>query len=365
MSRPRDAGFITTGLSVPKLQALHHMPFDFTQVENLFPRAKTMPDDKLIADAVTSRAEELAPSEHELRAMNDLVANIIAILSGMAITTNSFEQVTVEEVCCVGSFAMGTILAGHGIADIVVVLRTMPSGDAVTAITQKLMEGLREADHSKTYSSSRTERGFDILSSEAAVRILISTVESNIAILNPSLHLRKHLVESHHTAMRHAKWFEQNAFHYNVKMLARLLRDLQNRFDGLKPLSPWMICLLSQYAVINNPDRQPLAVHVALRRILQLLSSGFFLPFSSGLTDPCESGSVRVHAVLNAGEQDVICYTAQTLLRIYAHGGHKHILGIERYPNIISETTVWNGVVVTPSDKAYENAAEKKTMDTK
>lgn len=83
---------------------------------------------------------------------------------------------------------MGTILAGHGIADIVVVLRTMPSGDAVTAITQKLMEGLREADHSKTYSSSRTERGFDILSSEAAVRILISTVESNIAILNPSLH---------------------------------------------------------------------------------------------------------------------------------------------------------------------------------
>lgn len=83
---------------------------------------------------------------------------------------------------------MGTILAGHGIADVVVVLRTMPSGDAVTAITQKLMEGLREADHSKAYSSSRTERGFDILSSEAAVRILISTVESNIAILNPSLH---------------------------------------------------------------------------------------------------------------------------------------------------------------------------------
>lgn len=33
--------------------------------------------------------------------------------------------------------------------------------------------------------------------------------------------------------------------------------------------------------------------------------------------------------------------------------------------DIISETTVWNGVVVTPSDKAYENAAEKKTMDTK
>lgn len=29
--------------------------------------------------------------------------------------------------------------------------------------------------------------------------------------------------------------------------------------------------------------------------------------------------------------------------------------------DIISETTVWNGVVVTPSDRAYDNAAEEKT----
>src|SRR6218665_156768 len=94
----------------------------------------------------------------------------------------------VEEVCRVGSYKMGTILAGHGIADIVVVLKTMPSYEALNALTQKLMESLHTADISKRYSSSRTERGLDVSSNDAAVKVLISTVESNIANLNPSVH---------------------------------------------------------------------------------------------------------------------------------------------------------------------------------
>ena len=39
------------------------------------------------------------------------------------------------------------------------------------------------------------------------------------------------------------------------------------------------------------------------RRLLQLLSSGFFLPFSTGLIDPCETGSIRVHSMLSPDEQ--------------------------------------------------------------
>ena len=39
------------------------------------------------------------------------------------------------------------------------------------------------------------------------------------------------------------------------------------------------------------------------RRCLQLLSAGFFLPGSAGITDPCEQGSVRVHTIMTLEQQ--------------------------------------------------------------
>ena len=42
-----------------------------------------------------------------------------------------------------------------------------------------------------------------------------------------------------------------------------------------------------------------------LRRFLQLLSAGFFLPGSAGIVDPCEIG-VRVHTAMSLEEQDQV-----------------------------------------------------------
>lgn len=265
-----------------------------------------------------------------------------------------------------GSFKKGTMIAGHNVADIVVILKTLPTREAVDALGNKVKDDLKNLMKSEIITKADVlshivnERGIEINNSHACVRVMVTTIHHNLRKLDSEIHLDQKIMMSHLAAIRHSRWFEENAHHSSIKVLIRLLRDIKSRFDGFEPMTPWMLDLLAHNAIMNNPSRQALPINQAFRRVFQLLSAGLFLPGSAGIVDPCEGGNIRIHSAMSLDQQDVCCLTAQTLLRVLAHGGYKHILGLEGNASIAKEMSVWDGVVVSPLDKACEKPSDKK-----
>lgn len=370
---------------IPPKPFVPHIPFDLAQCSEsawVKCRPANEPVDKAFSEAVKKRHTLLTPSPKEQEAVANLVTKITGVLDNLIVAPGSFEAAQIEEIRQVGSFKKGTMLANRKTADLVVVLKTLPTKTAVEALGKKCKEDLAKQGIKPT-TLTTNDTGFVIAHTTATVNVLIATIPPNIRKLDPELHLDVKRVQLHAAAIRHARWMEENAGHANIKILIRLVKDMARRFAGLSSLTPWIIDLLSHYATINHmgftaeskpeasegsqePEEvgpQPLPVHIAFRRVLQLMAAGFFLPGSVGIPDPCEVGNVRVHTVMTLEQQDQVCYTAQTLLRVLCHGGFKQVLGLEGNATIATEVSLWDGVEVTPGGRVYDAELEKKKME--
>lgn len=350
-----------------KKSFLPRHPFDLTLAEiSAFPRVCNAPDDSVLTNALLKRSQDLTPSPQEQTAITNLVTKVQGVLDQLVVAPGDFSKCQVDEVRQVGSFKKGTMMAGHNVADVVIILKTLPTKDVAEAIGKKVEEEIQKSmktevvPKAEAISLEFTDKCFEISNSLAKVRCLIATVPQNVRKLDAEKHLEFKVVQSHLASIRHARWFEENAHHSTIKVLIRILKDLAHRFDGFAPLNPWICDLLAHSAIMNNPSRQALPVNAAFRRIFQLLASGLFVPGSAGITDPCEVGHIRVHTSMSLVQQDECCMAAQTLVRVLAHGGYKHILGLVENTTVAKEMSVWDGIVVSPMEPAYEKPVEKK-----
>ncbi|XP_078360319.1 interleukin enhancer-binding factor 2 homolog [Oculina patagonica] len=341
-----------------------HSTFDPVMAENFFPRTTPVLDETAFTQALLKRNQELTPSGQEQAAVQNLVTKVTTVLDNLIVTPDAAE-LGLEEVRAVGSHKKGTMLLGHPVADLAVILKKLPSESDILALATRVQKSLKDDASAGDYPMQSNEGGFNISSPEGAlVRVLITTLPKNLHEADPAKHVDVKLLEGALATIRHARWFEENAFHTSTRLLVRLFKDLRKRFAGLQGLTPWLIDLLAHRAAMVNSSRQPLPVNVAFRRAFQLLSSGLFLPGSLGIIDPCESGNVRAHSVLSLEEQDAVTTCAQTLLRCLNHGAYNEILGLsqEGIPQVALDTEVssWGGVIVTPGQKAYEKQQDQE-----
>ncbi|GAB6019159.1 Interleukin enhancer-binding factor 2 [Chamberlinius hualienensis] len=341
-------------------QFFPHLPFDIYLCENFFPRVKPPTDDAIFTQALLKRNQDLSPTTQEQTAVLNLVTKIQGVVDNLIVSPGNFEACQIDEVRQVGSFKKGTMLTGRNIADVVVILKTLPTCEAVAALANKVLEEVQKQSSTEVLTVATGSFGFEIANPEASVRVLITTILPNIRKLDPDIHLDVKVCQGHLAAIRHSRWFEENAHHSSIKVLIRLLRDLRNRFEGFEPMNPWILDLLAHYAIMNNPSRQALPLNVAFKRCLQLLAAGLFLPGSAAIVDPCENGAIRIHTSMTLEQQDLVCLTSETLVRVLAHGGFRQILGLEGRINVATEMTIWNGIVVSPLEKAYEKPPDKK-----
>jgi len=110
-------------------------------------------------------------------------------------------------------------------------------------------------------------------------------------------------------------------------IIIRIMRDLCNRIPAFQVLSGWAIELLVEKSLSSGPC--PGGPAEALRRVLEVISSGLFLPGSCGLLDPCEKETVDAGGAMTDQEREDLTAGAQHALRLHAFKQLHTVLDID------------------------------------
>ena len=102
-----------------------------------------------------------------------------------------FDACEIEEVRVVGAYKKGTMLTGNNLAELVVVLKTLPTKEACEALGKKVWESVKQKDAQefRMLTMMPNEKGYDLSSPKATVAVQITTILPNLRKLDPELHL--------------------------------------------------------------------------------------------------------------------------------------------------------------------------------
>lgn len=289
-----------------------------------------------LLQAILKRNMYLSPTTQEQAAISSLVSKVQRILDGLIMAPGDFnacvcqyhcstirslirESIVLQKVNAtyqIGSYKKGTMLRGRNIADVMIILKDPPTNEIIQALLTKMQDEMKTilsteiVAHNEFVTIEVNDNGIDVFNMCARVRVVIANIEWGANAKEMQCHLLD---------IKHIRWFENEVNHSTMKVLIRILRDATERYDGLKMLSTRIIDILVHFACLRQSKGEVLPIHVAFRRLFQLLAAGIFLPGSPGIVDPCDRTNSNIASSMTLEERDMCCMTAQVSSGMISH----------------------------------------------
>ncbi|XP_046697290.1 spermatid perinuclear RNA-binding protein-like isoform X2 [Silurus meridionalis] len=246
----------------------------------------------------------------------------------------------------VGSVAKGLLIKGLMKLELVLLCREKPTKSLLLTICTNLpvqMKKLSEDMHTVqpcipeaailVFKSSRPDLPLRVIltSMQMKNQELEKNQVENTKVKDPSDLLDQQRCLLALASLRHAKWFQVRVSGMRSCLIVlRILRDICNTRPAWAPLKGWPVELICEKVFATS--YRPLGPSETLRRVLECISSGIFLPGGPGLHDPCEKEEVDTLAAMTNDQAELLTYSAQHALRLLAFGQIHRFLEMDLLP---------------------------------
>lgn len=149
----------------------------------------------------------MTPTPEEQIHIAALVSQIQLVLETMALDPATC---LVDDFRLVGSYKKGTMIRGKNEADMVIIMRSVPTLEAVTKLSETLSEELSKTSPESLFSVTVTDYGFSVsnAATSTSVRMLMTTQIGNMRKSDSRPHVAMNLQQKHLSSIRHVRWFE-------------------------------------------------------------------------------------------------------------------------------------------------------------